>query len=48
MRAHFRYFHVPEMEPPHLPLLFKELAQGQHEPSMHVVLEAIIKPAPNL
>ena len=45
-QAHFRRFHVPEMEPPYLPLLFKEVAQGQHELPMHIVFRAIIRPGP--
>ena len=40
--ARFCRFDVPEIEPPYLPLLFKEVAQGQHELLMLVVVEAII------
>ena len=46
VQARFRRFHVPEMEPPYLPLLFKEVAQGQHELPIHVVFGAIIGPGP--
>ena len=41
-QARFRRFDVPEMEPPYLPLLFKEVAHGQHELPMLVVVGAII------
>ena len=41
-QADFRRFHVPEMEPPYLPLLFKEVAQGQHELPMLLGVGAII------
>ena len=42
--AHDRFcrFHVPEMEPPYLPLLFQKVAQGQHELPLLVVVGAII------
>ena len=46
-QADFRRFHVPEMEPPYLPWLFKEVAQGQHELPMFVVIGAIIQEGPN-
>ena len=38
--AHDRFcrFHVPEMEPPYLPLLFKDVTQGQHELPMLIVV----------
>ena len=46
LQAHIRRFHVPWMEPPYLALLFKEVAQGQHELSMHIVFGAIIRLGP--
>jgi hypothetical protein len=46
LQAHLHCFHVTQKEPPYLPLLFKEVAQGQHELPMLIVFGAIIQLGP--
>jgi hypothetical protein len=41
-QANFGYFHVPNVEPPYLPLPCTKFTHGQHELTMLIVLRAII------
>lgn len=48
LQAYFCCLHILEMEPPYLPrLVLYELALGQHELSVLVVVRAIIRKGPN-